>query len=61
MRQVIASVLDAVEKFNRENSEMILTVGFWTEISPLVFDRLSPEEAGRIIREMYEDKMRVAA
>src|SRR5262249_13162654 len=40
VRRVIASVLDAVEKFNRENSEMILTVGFWTEISPLVFDRL---------------------
>lgn len=33
LRQVIASTLDAVESFNRENSEKILTVGFWTEIS----------------------------
>jgi len=61
VRQVIASVLDAVEIFNRENPEKIRTVGFWTEISPLVFDKLSPEEAGRIIREMYEDKMQAAA
>jgi len=61
VRQVIASALDAVETFNRENSEKILTVGFWTEISPMMFDKLSPEEAGHIIREMYEDKMRVAA
>lgn len=61
LRQIISSVLDAVERFNRENAEKILTVGFWTEISPLDFDRLSPEEAGQVIREMYEDKARLAA
>lgn len=61
LRQIISSVLEAVEKFNRENSEKIFSVGFWTEISPLNFDLLSPEEAGRIILEMYEDKIRMAA
>jgi hypothetical protein len=59
LRQVIASTLDAVESFNRENSEKILTVGFWTEVSGI--NELTPEEAGRIVREMYEDKIRVAA
>jgi hypothetical protein len=59
LRQVIASTLDAVESFNRENTEKILTVGFWTEISGI--NELTPEEAGLIVREMYEDKIRVAA
>lgn len=59
LRQVIVSVLEAVEAFNRDNSEQILAVGFWTGISSM--SDLSPEEAGQVIREMYEDKMRVAA
>jgi hypothetical protein len=57
LRQVIASALDSVEAFNRENSEKILTVGFQTDI----YDQLSPEEAGQIVREIYEDRIRVAA
>jgi hypothetical protein len=57
LRQVIASALDSVETFNRENSEKILTVGFQTDI----YDQLSPEEAGQIVREIYEDRIRVAA
>jgi hypothetical protein len=59
LRQVIASTLDAVESFNRENTEKIHTIGFWTEISGI--NELTPEEAGLIVREMYEDKIRVAA
>lgn len=59
LRQVIASVLDVVETFNRGNTEKILTVGFWTEISKV--SELTPEEAGQIVREMYEDRVRVAA
>jgi len=61
LRQVITSVFDAVETFNRESPEKILTVGFWTEISPLQFNRVSPKEAGQIIREMYEDWIQAAA
>lgn len=61
LQQVIFSVLNAVATFNRENSEKILTVGFWTEISPLQFDRLSPYEAGQIIREMCEGRIQAAA
>ncbi len=57
LRQVIASAIDSVETFNRENLEKILTVGFQTDI----YEQLSPEEAGRIIRGMYEDIGRIAA
>jgi hypothetical protein len=57
LRHVIASVLDAVEAFNRRNPAKIRAVGFFTDI----YDGLPPEEAGRVVREMYEDKILLAA
>ena len=59
LRQLIVSVLEAVEMFNRENPDEILVVGFLTEMAGM--NRLSPNESGRIIRDMYEYRLRAAA
>lgn len=59
LKLVIAAVLDAVRQHNSESGRQIKSVGFWTEL--LGMRRLSPTEAGQIIRSIYEDKGRAAA
>jgi hypothetical protein len=55
LRLIISATLEAVEKFNAMNQGAIRNIVFWAE--NLLLKQIEPTHIGRIIRDIYKEKL----